>query len=579
MSQRGLFLFGTIFIIKANMTVLRSQQFDDVYFSVDDGMAETNHVFLNGNDLPNAWQGCDVFTIAETGFGTGLNFLCAWKLFEETAEPTQRIYFISVEKYPLSKNQIREALSPWQNELGNYIDCYLSLYPIRVPGPHQIHVNDRVTLTLWIGDIVDVIPQWIGQVDAWFLDGFTPAKNPDMWSDVLFENMARLSHSQTTFATFTAAGFVKRGLEGAGFTVEKVKGFGRKRDMMRGRFNRKDSPSELKNDNISSIAIVGGGLAGCAMAYMANRYGIKATIYETGDSLASGASGGKLGMINPKLTAKASPQADYYTAAYANALRMLSQMDDVDFNIHGSMHLCTDEDKDRRFSGYIDSLGWHADHIQRVGEDLYYPDGAGVSPEKLCHKLAENADIHLNHKVESLSDIDADIIVLANGYSVNELLNGNDLPLSSVRGQVSWVKPQADIDSNICFGGYITPKTPDGFHVLGASFQPWDTAVDIRQDDHEDNLKKYNEVLNKNLNMNDVIGGWAALRTASKDRFPIIGHAQDNVYISTAHGSHGIISSLYGAQIVMAKILDHHLPVSGTVLRALSPQRFHKSGK
>ena len=553
--------------------VIRSAQFDDVYFSAEDGLAETTHVFLDGNNLPAAWDGQDDFTIGEMGFGTGLNFLAAWALFEKKSRPTQRLNFVSVEKYPLSKTEIKEALAAWTGELGVKLDRLLDMYPIRVPGPHVVHVTDRVTLTIWFGDVLECLPEWSAPIDAWFLDGFTPAKNPDMWSDDLFRHMARLSHDRTTYATFTAAGFVRRGLLAAGFTAEKTKGFGRKRDMVIGGFD----GGAARPDRIipQSIAIIGGGLAGCAMAYAFKRQGIKATIYEAEDSLASGASGGALGMINPKLTAKPSPQADYYMAAYAHALRVLSDIDGVDFNIHGSTHLCRDDDKDRRFTGYVENLGWHEDHIVRQGRDLYYPDGASVSPFKLCHALAKGAEVVLNHTVKSLSDIKEEVVILANGYALDDLIDG-DLSLQSVRGQVSWVKPQSNINGNICFSGYVTPKTPDGFHILGSSYQPWDKNIDVREEDHADNIRRYNDAMDGNIIADDVIGGWAALRTASKDRFPIVGSLKDNIYVSTAHGSHGIISSLMAAEIIAMQLIQGAVPAFRSVLRALSPMRFHK---
>jgi len=499
--------------------VLRSKQFDDVYFSVDDGMAETRHVFLDGNDLPNSWADKDNFTI---------------------------------------------------------INMYLAKYPIRVPGPHQIEITDRVTLTVWFGDIANVMGDWTGQVDAWFLDGFTPAKNPDMWRDELFQNMARLSHSETTFATFTAAGFVKRGLESAGFAVEKTKGFGRKRDMLRGVYNQEDPPIKSEDDAISKIAIIGGGLAGCAMAYMAQRHGIKATIYEAGKKLAIGASGGQKGMINPKLTANTTAQSNYYTSAYANALRVLVGLDDIDFSIHGSKHLCTDDDKDRRFTGYIDNLGWHDDHMYRDEDGhMIYPDGASICPEKLCHALAKNADIFYNHTIKDLDDIDADVIVLANGHAVKGLLP-NDLPVNWVRGQVSWLKSQADVSTNISYGGYITPQTPEGFHVLGSTLDPKNESTELRVEDHQEVLRRYNERMEKNLTMDDIIGGWSALRTSSKDRFPVVGQVDNKTYISTAHGSHGIISSLFGARILLSLMQGEHQPVTKGALKALSPERFRK---
>jgi tRNA 5-methylaminomethyl-2-thiouridine biosynthesis bifunctional protein len=551
--------------------VLRSEQFDDVYFSAQDGLAETRHVFLGGNDITTLFKQGGEYIIAETGFGTGLNFLATWTEFEAHAHENARLHFISVEKYPLSKQEIATALEPWQAELSHYVERYLKLYPIRVPGPHCIHVSPRVTLTIWLGDIADILPEWRDfQVDAWYLDGFTPAKNPEMWTAELYETMARLSHQQTRFATFTAAGHVKRGLEAAGFTVEKSQGYGRKRDMLRGIYTKGEKKSARKP---KAIAIIGGGLAGCAMAYTAMQAGLKAIIYEAGDTLASGASGGRLGMVNPKLTAQPTAQSDYYTAAYANALRVLSQFNDIDFIQEGSRHLCLDSDKARRFEGYISNLGWHADHIHRDGEDLIYPDAPSVSPYKLCHALAQGREIRLNNPVIDISKVNEDIVILANGYAYNDVMD-EKIPIHSVRGQVSHIKPQANITQNICFGGYITPQVSDGFHVLGASFQPWETDISVTTQDHQDNLKRYNQATNGDLSEDEIVGGWAALRTSSKDRFPIVGHVKDNIYVSTAHGSHGIISSIMAAQIIMAQLTGQPVPASREVIGALSPHRF-----
>lgn len=553
--------------------ILRSAKYNDIYFSVEDGLAETTHVFLNGNKVTEKWQNQKNFIIGETGFGTGLNFLATWKLFEETAPNGHHLHFISFEKYPLSPRDVGEALSIWRDDLGFYIDQYLKLYPLRVPGPHTIHFTPYVTLTVWIGDIDNILPEWQGfSVDAWFLDGFTPAKNPEMWSENLFSHMARLSYNGTTFASFTAAGHVRRGLAEVGFGVRKEKGFGRKRDMICGEYN--CDHNKIINKPVKTIAIVGGGLAGCSLAYLANLKGMKATIYEASDKLASGASGGKLGMINPKLTAKPTPHSDYYTSCYANAVRMLTQINnDVEFQQCGSLHLCIDEDKDRRFKGYIENLGWYENHILRVGEDLLYPDSGCVSPVDLCHALATNADIKFNSLVSDLGELNEDIIVVANSFAVNTLIKEN-LPVSSVRGQVSWIKRQSSIDQNICYGGYVTPLSREGFHIVGATFQPWEDHCEVTDADHVLNIENFNKVMTNNLQKTDVIGGWAALRASSKDRFPIVGHLKENIYLSVAHGSHGIISSLMAAEIIMADILRQPVPATQNVLKALSPDRF-----
>ena len=169
------------------MNILRSAQFDDIYFSPEDGLAETKLLFLNGNGLPQAWDGKDRFTIIESGFGTGLNFFAAWRLFDDTAPAGAQLDFISFEKYPLAPEEIRIALAPWREQIGRYVDALLVQYPLRVNGFHRIYISDNVRLTLVFDDINDALPQLSvpGGVNAWFLDGFAPSKNPDMWGDAL----------------------------------------------------------------------------------------------------------------------------------------------------------------------------------------------------------------------------------------------------------------------------------------------------------------------------------------------------------------------------------------------------------
>ena len=166
---------------------------------------------------------------------------------------------------------------------------------------------------------------------------------------------------------------------------------------------------------------------------------------------------------------------------------------------------------------------------------------------------------------------------MANGFHANQLLDG-DLPIHSVRGQVSWIAESETlpIDSNLCFGGYMTPKTSDGFHVLGSTFQPWNDSVDVNDDDHADNLDRLNTSTRYELSNKDVVGGWAALRTSSKDRFPMIGQLDQKTYISTAHGSHGIISSLMAGEIIVNALSQEMRIMSLDVCNALLPKRFDK---
>ena len=200
-----------------------STQFDDPYFSLENGLAETRHVFLAGNYLPARF--CDGFHIAELGFGTGLNLLAslaAWR----AAKPTGRLHFTTFEAYPMSPEQMRRA----QSAFPELSDIAAELAPHWQGGAQVITLPD-LTFTLIAGDARQTIDAWSGQADAWFLDGFSPAKNPELWEDDLLAEVARHTKAGGTAATYTAAGFVRRGLAEAGFIVTRQPGFGRKRHM------------------------------------------------------------------------------------------------------------------------------------------------------------------------------------------------------------------------------------------------------------------------------------------------------------------------------------------------------------
>lgn len=210
--------------------------FQDVYYSSDNGLLETDYVFLQGNQLIQRWQQLSgtSFTIIETGFGTGLNFLCAAKLWLEYAPKNAKLHFISAEKYPLSLQEMTKALQTWPAL--NYLSQSFLLEYAKLTHQNTQLFENRVQLNLLIGDATECLTQITAQADAWFLDGFSPAKNPDMWQPTLFAQMARLSTPSTTFATFTSAGAVRRGLQAAGFYVNKQAGFGQKREMLTGHF-------------------------------------------------------------------------------------------------------------------------------------------------------------------------------------------------------------------------------------------------------------------------------------------------------------------------------------------------------
>lgn len=573
-----------------DQNTLRSNQFGDIYFSTQDGVAETTHVFLKNNNLPQAWKNQKQFTIAETGFGSGLNILCAWKLFDDTAKEGQRLDIISTEKYPLSPQEIAKALSPFKEIFGNKIDRLLQQYPLRIPGFHRLWLSDQVTLTLIFDDATTGLSQIDTPIDAWFLDGFAPAKNPQMWSSHLFEEMARLSHDQTTFATFTAAGDVRRGLEKAGFDVEKTKGFGRKRDMLIGRFT---IGKKSKKPEIKKVAIIGGGIAGTATAFCLKRRGMDVTLFEEKDRLGQGSSSNQTALINPKLFADLkATQTQIGSTGYSFLLKQLATLSDIEFMPKGSVYLGHTEQKTERYQKFADRLGWHPDHLHPITKEdiqdkigyqtpldgIVYPDAATVNPQKLCRVYAQNIPVKFGQKI-SIDDLqNYDAIILAHGVGALTTSLLKDIPFKSIRGQVTTIQHPSSLpklEKSFSFGNYVT-ATKNGTITTGATFDHNEDTPLIKSADDDYNLSALKKALPDFDQALGIVDQWAGIRCGTKDYLPVIGSLPDHtkIYTLLGLGSSGTINSLIGGEILASMITNAPLPLGREAVKALSPCRF-----
>jgi len=497
-----------------------SAAFDDVYFSKASGIDETRYVFLQQNHLAERWQtlfshttvgSSPHFTIAETGFGTGLNFLCAWQLWQQIrsqctpsqqaasqASPSPWLHFVSVEKFPLMKESLAQALAHWP-ELAEQSEKLLAAYPPLVDGWHTLtFAEDNLVLHLFLGDIKHWLPNIRGQVDAWFLDGFAPSKNPEMWDATLFDNMARLTANNGTAATFTSAGLVKRGLKGAGFSIKKVKGFGHKREMLTAQFNascgpRKPAwlnhtpwfnPSPVINSSkpntgnkpISAI-VIGGGIAGCASAYALAKRGVKVTLLEQNTDIALGGSGNPQGVLYAKLSADMNAHSQFYLAGYLHSLRLLNELmpDKQHWRDCGVLQLAFNEKEAKRQQQFnarhgLDEVVHFVDAEQASAiagtaieqSGLFFPKGGWVSPRHWCQRLTQHDNIKVlcaqhvtaltqleetvgetpRWQVRSLQNdqaqtFDADMVVIANAHMSRQLQAVNFLPTKALPGQVT----------------------------------------------------------------------------------------------------------------------------------------------
>lgn len=338
------------------------------------------------------------------------------------------------------------------------------------------------------------------------------------------------------------------------------------------------------------IAIVGGGMAGCALAYVLKKTGLDPVVYEGGPTLASGASGNEAGLYNPRFSAQRTAESDYYSSAFALALQTFKELGEVDWDPCGALHLMNDDKKRKRFGQAVVNWDWDKDHMSLVGMDeaseiagidirheaLYLPQSGSVSPKKLCEAYMRDIDFHVNKKISSVEELEADIVVLANGPAVKDFYP--DLPINAVRGQVTSVKMSEysrDLRCAVCYGGYFS-RASDGVHIVGSTFQRWLDHSEVLDHDDEDNLKKLADGI-PGMDMGlQIVGRRASLRATARDFFPIVGPAPgaENVYISAAHGSHGILSTLMAAHLLADMILERPLCLGNHTVAELSPERF-----
>jgi len=440
-----------------------SNRFGDVYVSTDSGLEETRHVFLKGNHLGerfSALSAGDSFCIGETGFGTGLSFLCAWQLFERTAPAGASLDFFSVERFPLSDDALRAALALWP-ELDALAGALLARWHRRVPAWNRWSLaGGRVRLTLVCTDIDEALPQLPPHcVDAWFLDGFSSAKNHEVWSENVLVNVARASRGGATLATYTSAGWIRGGLQQVGFEVEKAQGFGHKREMVKGVLVRKEdsltlSPSPSGRGRLSpspfggrvgmgepaikipynqsprTAIIIGGGIAGCAAAHALAQRGIKVTLIERASQLASAASGNPRGILHARFGAGGDPLHRFVLASYGHALGLMDEVLPIDGETRvecGLLQLACNPAEIKRISRLAEH-DWAEHLMQFVDEEqaaqlagvemkfggLWFPAGGWVVPPKLCAALAlhERIEQRLGYEVEGLGKV-------ASGWRVN----------------------------------------------------------------------------------------------------------------------------------------------------------------
>ena len=560
-----------------------SSQFADVYFSNENALAETRYVFLANNQLPERFAALTAnqqLVIGETGFGTGLNFLCAWQLFEQHATATARLHFVSVEKYPLNCADMQRALALWP-ELAPYAEQLLAQYVALHPGFQRLVFADgRIVLTLLIGDARELFGQLDAQVDAWFLDGFAPAKNPDMWTPELFAELARLSHASTTLGTFTSTGYVRRRLNDAGFKMKRVPGLGKKWEVLKGGFIGTAETAEKpwfarpqQPVGERSALVIGAGLAGCATAASLAQRGWQVTLLERHGAIAQEASGNPQGVLYLKLSAHHTTLSRLIVSGYGHTRRLLEQLHKgTDWDNCGVLQLAFDAKEAQRQAQL--AAAFPADLLTNLDRSaaeakagitlpaggLFYPEAGWVHPPALCALLSQQPNIQLRLHQEALElrrDGDswqawndkqllasASVVVLASAAEIKGFTQSAGLPLKRIRGQITRLPATAAsraLHTVVCAEGYVAPARQDE-HTLGASFDFNSDDLTLNSADHASNLQLLDEIspelcgaLNAAALDPEHLQGRAAFRCTSPDYLPIVGPLADTPAFAEAY--------------------------------------------
>jgi len=614
--------------------------YDDVYHSRAGAIAQARHVFLGGNNLPERWTKRDHFVVVETGFGLGLNFLATWAAWQAQAadERCTRLHFVSVEKHPLLKADLIRLLEPYKSELASpTIEALIESWPILAEGTHRLEFEQgQVVLTLILGDAETALPQLAARADAIYLDGFSPAKNPDIWSDRVCQTLARLSGEGTTLATWSVNGALRRRLHECGFELNLTPGFAQKREMLCGQFKeRRPHPNPAMTPG--HALIIGAGLAGTATAERLAARGWRCTILEA-HTLASGASGNKAGVIRPQPSADDNLLARLTRAGFLATLARLEQLEisgnPVDWNPCGVLHLAKDADQATLMQRTVaqlnapsELLNWVTQAqaselagIPVVAGGWWFSQGGWVNPSDYCQqllkasgaKLIENApvasltpDAHgwlaHNDKGELLAQ--GDIVVLANATAIPTLAApfSDTLPIRPARGQTTVYNapPGPAPNTVVCRSGYWTPSI-NGESTSGASFLIDDTDLTIRSSEHAANLNMLDGIspgATKTLPTTDTsqLRGKVGLRPVVPDRLPLVGqvpsrHAAERrslsraararvpgLYVNSGYGARGILLASLCAELLASQIAGEPLPLSKDLVRAIDPMRYaHK---
>ncbi|HJV74499.1 MAG TPA: bifunctional tRNA (5-methylaminomethyl-2-thiouridine)(34)-methyltransferase MnmD/FAD-dependent 5-carboxymethylaminomethyl-2-thiouridine(34) oxidoreductase MnmC [Noviherbaspirillum sp.] len=619
-----------------------AEAFGDVYHSADGGLAQAQHVFLGGNRLPERWQGQRRFVILETGFGIGLNFLATWKACRDDAQRPQQLHYVSIEKHPFCAADLVQLHALWP-ELAAVSEELRAAWPPLVQGFHRLLLDEgRVVLTLVFGDVAEYLPQIDAAADAFYLDGFAPNKNPEMWAPDILARLNRLAAPEATLSTYTVAVPVRDALTKAGFICDMPSGFGHKREMLVARYEPRYAPRPqtlTPGQPLERRAIViGAGLAGSAICERLAARGWQITLIERHDKPAQETSGNLAGIALPLLSKDDNQTSQLVRAAYLFTLQLWRRLGGIGHAFAGEacgvLQLAADAEEAQQQREMVESYGYPADYVRwldaAAASELlghpalhggwHFPLGGWATPAALCDAMLAACGERLQRLftqevagLERFSDgwrvrdssgntiAQAPVVIVATGTNATFFPHIQELPLKSIRGQVTHVSADClpVLPMVVCGDGYVTRPT-QGVCCVGASYE-MDSDPQLRQSSHEKNLKRLEQVLpdaSAGLEVENL-SGRVGFRCVSQDRLPLVGALPDpaapiagsrlrdvprlpGVYSLLAYGSRGLVWSPFAAELLASMLEGDPLPVPRDLAAVLDPARFvlkaHRQG-
>jgi len=526
-------------------------EFSDIYFSTDGGLDETRTVFLKGCGLPKGWADRNVFTIGELGFGSGLNFLATWQKWTQTAAPSQRLHYVSIEKFPFDAQQLKRALAAWP-ELKTYSGKLIAKWPGRVKGFHRLTFGS-VTLTLIHADVIEALDQVDGlQADAWFLDGFSPSGNPAMWSSEVMHRLAACCAPGARLATFSVAGVVRGALTDAGFTVRKMPGFGRKRHRLEADFS---GEHRAKSCPVVKALIVGAGIAGRSLANALSARNIPFDIIDNRSHPA--ASANPAALVKPRFDLQDRPESRFFLAAYLQAVR---EYPDSAILSRGVRQIPKTEKDAERFQKLIQNAPLGETRLSWKDGALWIDDALVIDPTKIF----QNLDIRRETYEPTQDYATYSHVFFAAGYGIRKL--APELNTRFSRGQLSWAKPVWEIPT--AYGGYALNL--EGAALVGATHDRLDDRdpFELRSEDDVRNLSALEDISGFKIIPFDRPSR-ASIRVTSQDTLPMIAQIKttphNNVWAISGLGSRGFTFAPLLAEALIARLCEEVGPLDKTL--------------